>query len=92
MASFPGAMLGCILTALLLGSPFAAGPSDARLSAPAIIVAQIIESNPSPPTDQNPSPPIEQNPTPLIEQNPSPPVEQNPSPPTEGQSMQPAGQ
>jgi hypothetical protein len=106
MNKFLGAALGIAIAALLVGSFLPAGPSLKLLPAPTILLAQIIESNPtppiaqdpSPPIAQDPSPPIEQDPTPLIEQNPSPPiaqdpsppVEQNPSPPIENQSGQSA--
>ena len=82
MARFLAQMLGCALTALLIGPMPATCLWPARPPAAAIVLAQIIESNPTPPIAQDPSPPIEQNPSPPIAQDPTPPIEQNPSPPT----------
>jgi len=86
-----GATLGCAIAALLIGMFLPASLLPTPLPSPTILLAQIIESNPSPPIAQDPSPPIaqdpsppiEQDPTPLIEQNPSPPIAQDPSPPVE---------
>jgi len=74
MNKFRDATLGCAVAALLIGLLLPAGPSPTPLPSPAIVLAQIIESNPTPP----------------IAQDPSPPIEQNPSPPIEDQSVQPA--
>jgi hypothetical protein len=81
MNKFLGAALGIAIAALLVGSFLPAGPSLKLLPAPTVLLAQIIETNPTPPIAQDPSPPIAQNPSPPIEQDPSPPIAQSPSPP-----------
>jgi hypothetical protein len=73
MGRLLGVALGCILAASWTGSLMPSGPGPTHLLGPTVVLAQVIESNPSPPIDQNPSPPVESNPSPPIEQNPSPP-------------------
>ena len=62
MRKLMGPTIGSVLSGLLIGSFLPAGPAP-QLS-PAILLSQIIESNPKPPGEQQPMQPLEQNPTP----------------------------
>ena len=103
MRNLMGRTTGNALSGLLIGSFLLAGP--APQPSPAILLSQIIESNPTPPTGQlmrpleeMPKPRIEENPTPPtgqlmrpLEEMPKPPMEQNPTPPME-QPPTPSGE
>jgi hypothetical protein len=89
MRELMGPTIGSALSGLLIGCCFLAGP--APQPSPAILLSQVIESNPKPPMDQSPVKPLDEMPKPPMEQKPArplevmpkSPIEQNPTPPTE---------
>jgi hypothetical protein len=70
MRKLMGPTIGSALSGLLIGSFLFAGP--APQPSPAILLSQVIESNPTPPSEQKPMRPLEEMPKPPIEQNPTP--------------------
>ena len=69
--------VGATLAGLLISSLFHAGSSPTLQPSPLILFAQIIVSNPQPPTLQGPTRPLvpwQKSPGPYIGQNPTPPI------------------
>jgi hypothetical protein len=97
MRTLMGPTIGTALSGLLIGSLLLAGAAPQR--SPAILLSQINESNPAPPTEQKPmrpleempKPPMEQKPMRPLEEMPKPPIEQKPTPPME-QTPTPSGE
>ncbi len=92
MRTLMGPTLGSVLIVVLMGSFLPAGPALTPLASPFILLSQIIESSPKPPTEQKPMRPLEQMPTSPIEQNPTPPTEQKPMRPLEQMPTPPTEQ
>jgi hypothetical protein len=85
MRTLLGSTIGSVLSGLLIGSFLPAGP--APQPSPAILLSQVIESNPKPPGEQQPMQPIEGMPKPPGDQKPMQPLEEMPKPTGEKQSM-----
>jgi hypothetical protein len=73
MRTLMGLPIGSVLAALLIGSIPPIDTAPTTLASPSILLSQIIESSPKPPTEQKPMRPLEQMPTPPTEQKPTPP-------------------
>ena len=80
MCTLRASTVGTMLAGLLIWSSFPASLSPAPQPSPRILLAQIIVSNPQPPTQPGPTKPLEpwqRNPGPHIGQNPTPPILQS---------------